>query len=105
MVFVDARPSEAYETARIPGAVSLRLGDLPQPTKRRNRASDPRLTRAGRILVYGDDPGDFAARAVAKRLIALGYDDVSWLEAGIEGWRSSGGRVVRGAPQGDDASP
>jgi rhodanese-related sulfurtransferase len=98
VVFVDTRSPEQFAQGRLPGAVNLRFTDLPQPQRRRNQATDPRLQRAARIIVYGQNPGDVAARALAKRLIALGYENVAWLEAGIEGWRSIGGRIVRSDP-------
>ena len=43
------------------------------------------------VVVYGDGPGD--AAAAARRLGQLGYENVSLLAGGLDGWAASGGEL------------
>ena len=87
--FVDSRTIEDYSGGHIPGARHLSLGELAQ-----RGAADP-LPGSGKIVVYGADPGSPAAMGLAKRLIALGCDDVYLLQGGLLSWRTNGGELEK----------
>lgn len=92
VLLVDVRTAEEFARGRAPGAVNIRLGDLASERRRH----DPRLRAASRIVVYGRNPGSGAARAMVKRLLSDGYDNVLLYEAGYEGWVRAGRPVERG---------
>ncbi len=94
LLLIDARRADAFALGHIPGARNLALTDI-------GERKDPELTRYSTIVVYGQNPGDPLAMAVAKRLIALGYSDVLLYELGFDAWRAAGLRVegVPKAPQ------
>jgi rhodanese-related sulfurtransferase len=57
-----------------------------------------RLPRKDVAIVVMDDAardGQVLAETAARRLIALGYTDVSLLDGGLDGWKASGGEVFR----------
>lgn len=85
-LFVDARSAEAYKAGHIPGAVNVRLNDLPVDGSR----MPENLAQYNNLIVYGDDPGSAPARGVAKRLILAGHKGVYWYEGGVSDWKRSG---------------
>lgn len=92
-ILIDPRATKYYEAARLPGAVNLRLQDV--------REDDPRdrdLERYDRLIVYGDNPGSAVARAMFKRLLAVGYDGVRLYAGGVDEWLLSGGRIESDLP-------
>ncbi len=72
----------------MPGAVNLRLPDV-----REDDPKAPELKQYSRLIVYGDNPGTAVARAMFKRLHAVGYGGVKFYAGGLEEWTRSGGRV------------
>jgi len=82
VVLVDARRAPDYEAGHIPGAVNIVLPEM--------RSRDARLAEATSIIVYGQGRTDYLARAGAKKLIALGYDNVRFFPGGIEDWQAEG---------------
>ncbi len=85
LVLVDARAPQDYAVAHIPGAVNLLLSDFPE-----NRDRDKRFDAFDRIIVYGKDPASPPARGLTKRMLALGYDDVTFFAGGLDEWVGSG---------------
>ena len=85
VVLIDARPPTEYSRSHIPRAISVDLADLDG-----RRVNDPRFAPFETRVVYGRDPGSAIARAVAKRLLALGYEGVRLYQPGIEGWARAG---------------
>jgi len=89
--FVDVRPAEEFAAGHIPGALNIRLTDIPEDKPH------PELRTKGRIVVYGQNPGTAVATAFAKRLIASRqYGTVELFEGGFDAWRAAGGPVARG---------
>ena len=86
---LDPRSRTQFAQGHIPGAVNLLLSDLPVGS-----LLDPVLDEYDNIVVYGTDPGSSPGRAMTKRLIALGYDDVRWFDGGLRAWRDAGGEVA-----------
>lgn len=99
-VLVDVRSPEAYAAGHLPGAVNIPFKDL--------RRSHQSLKEAGRIIVYGQNWSDPLSIAGAKRLIALGYDDVFEFKGGVELWVDNDRRLAgsdaegRARPESDD---
>jgi 3-mercaptopyruvate sulfurtransferase SseA len=102
IILIDPRSEREYQEAHIPGAINLTLADVGRDEK-----IDKSIARHNHIVVYGNNPASPSARGMAKRLMANGYDDVRFLEAGLEAWLQQGGKVdrrvsgVEVAPTGD----
>ncbi|VAX42208.1 hypothetical protein MNBD_PLANCTO03-828 [hydrothermal vent metagenome] len=92
-LLIDPRARKFYNAGHLPGAVNLRLPDV-----REDDSKTPELTRYSRLIVYGDNPGTAVARAMFKRLHAVGYGGVKFYAGGLEEWRRSGGRVEVSEP-------
>lgn len=92
-LIIDPRPYAAFEASRIPGAVSI---DLPGVDP--NDEPDPAMEGFGQIIVYGDNPGSAPARAMTKRLLAVGYDDVYLFPGGLEEWNGAKFQTESGPP-------
>lgn len=78
-VVVDVRTPMVQALGRIPGAISLPVGELKQGT-----------IVASEIIVYCDCPNDVSAADVSKRLIQIGYSRVRPLAGGIDAWVAAG---------------
>jgi 3-mercaptopyruvate sulfurtransferase SseA len=83
LLLVDPRSVAAYRRAHLPGAINLELRpDMEE------RGVDPRLASYDQIIVYGDNPGSSAAKAMTKRMMIVGYDDVRLFAGGLEEWQA-----------------
>ena len=92
-VLVDALSPMSYATSHLPGAINL------PPESVDGRAQRRIPDRSTAIVVYCSDVTCNSSVVVAKRLIELGYENVShyaegkndWLEAGLplEGGRAA----------------
>lgn len=91
VILVDPRHPEDFARGHLPGAQNIRLSDLPLDSKPTGK-----LSRYDAIVVYGDNPGSIPAKAMAKRLLAIGYSGVKFFPGGIEEWVNLGGVVERG---------
>ena len=89
-LLLDIRPVRYYAEAHLPGAVNIPLPDIVK--------QDPRLGAAHNIVVYGSHWLDTLAPAGAKKLIALGYQNVFLFRGGVEQWQSQGRAVERSEP-------
>jgi len=87
VLIIDARSPARYARAYIPGAQNIRLKDVPE-----DEPTDPRLERFDRLVVYGDNPASAVAKAMAKRLIYVGYgrNTVRWFSGGLAQWAGAG---------------
>lgn len=94
VVFIDPRPTRAFQAARIPGAIHLEIPDLPPDSPR-----SARLRGYSLLVVYGDNPSDALAKAMTKRLIRNKYPAVRWFAGGLSEWTASGGAVETIPPQ------
>lgn len=88
LALVDPRPAREFNEGHIPRARNITLASLP-PDGLRTRE----LEGFDNLIVYGNDPGSASARAMAKRLIQLGYDKVFLMQEGIKGWEAQGGAI------------
>lgn len=85
-VLLDARSTAEFEAERLPGAVHRPLDTF---TGRKGDI-DPAIAKFALITVYGNNPGSAPAKAVAKRMLASGYEEVYMYFGGLEEWRRSG---------------
>lgn len=90
ILLIDTRPSADFRAGTIGGAVNMRLGDVESDRR------EPALTRYSELIVFGQNPGDVTAMAMAKRLLTAGYGDVLLFEAGVDGWVGAGMRLQPG---------
>ncbi len=85
VLLIDTRSPAAFEQGHIPGARNIRLGDL------QDERTIQSLEPFGTLVVYGENPGDNAARAFAKSLLAeKRLEDVYLFTGGIEAWAAAG---------------
>ncbi len=80
LVVVDPRRAERYQAGHLASAINI---PLPSAV-----AHDLRIRRAKVIYVYGEFSHDPLAKAMCKKLLALGYGDVRMYEGGLEDWRA-----------------
>lgn len=84
LLLIDPRPSRRYAEAHLPGAASIQLPETPALGGR-----DPRIQGHSHVIVYGDNPASPTARAMTKRLLAIGYTGVRMFAGGLEAWRAA----------------
>ena len=89
ILLIDPRTPDEFSKAHIPGARNIPLATL-------KSGKDKDLERFKNLIVYGNDPSSAAARAMVKRLMTQGYEDVALLAGGLYQWRVTGG-VVEGS--------
>jgi len=81
LLLIDPRPLRRYCEGHIPGAMTLQLPEVPTFGGR-----DGRLQGHSHLIVYGENPASPTARAMTKRLLAIGYTGVRLFPGGIESW-------------------
>jgi 3-mercaptopyruvate sulfurtransferase SseA len=95
VLLIDPRPSKYYLHGHLPGARNIQLPQIdPKGT------TDPGIARHNTIVVYGDDPGSAVARAMTKRLLAVGYDGVRFFAGGVKEWSKRYPMEPAAAPEG-----
>ncbi|MGP1345386.1 MAG: rhodanese-like domain-containing protein [Phycisphaerales bacterium] len=87
VLLIDSRAQSEVDAGTIPGSVAIRPGEIDL-----NRR-DPWLEGFSVLVVFAENRGSSSARVVSKRLMMARYRDVRLMEAGIDGWRASGGAV------------
>lgn len=70
-LFIDARHHDRFAAGHIRGAKNIRVNEIDL-----RYDPDPELLKYDNLIVYGENPGSAAARAVAKRLIEAGYNTI-----------------------------
>lgn len=95
VLLLDARAPELFEAGHLPGAANLTLPEVDPAYGR-----DPAIERFDMIVVYGEDAASAPARALAKRMMRLKYDDVVFFQGGLRAWREAGLRVETGPGRG-----
>lgn len=83
-VLVDALPPMSYATSHLPGAINL------PPESVDGRAQRRIPDRSTEIVVYCSDVTCNSSIVVAKRLIELGYENVSHYAEGKNDWVAAG---------------
>ena len=93
-LLVDARESALYAEGRLPGALSLPIGEVEAMLPEFRRQVDPART----LVLYCSGYGCPDSFDLGLRLIADGYRDVRVFEGGYPEWRDAGLPVDKGAP-------
>lgn len=83
---IDVRQATEYAAAHVPGALHLGCGDLPG-----RLAELPRDRPIATICASG-----YRSSVAASLLQQAGFDDVTWVAAGLGAWRAAGLPVERG---------
>jgi rhodanese-related sulfurtransferase len=87
IALLDVREEDPFAQAHPLWAANLPLGRI-------ELDAWTRIPRRDTAVVLYDD-GEGLAEEAARRLIALGYSQVSLLEGGLGGWRAAGGELFR----------
>lgn len=85
VALIDPRAAATFKSGHLPGARNLKLPQVPERS-----SPDPELASFKHLIVYGDNPGSVAARAMTKRMMAVGYKGVRLFAGGVEEWREAG---------------
>jgi len=91
-ILVDVRDAEEIRaTGMIPGAIAVSAGALLYKADQEvpEEWRDPRLQNRSRPVITHCALGPLGAIS-AKTLKDMGFEDVSYLEGGIEGWKKAG---------------
>lgn len=91
-LLIDARESALYAEGRLPGALSLPLGEVEALLPEFRRKVDPSRT----LVLYCSGYGCPDSFDLGLRLIAEGYGDVRVFEGGFPEWRDAGLPVDKG---------
>ena len=92
-LLIDARSRQDFSAEHISGAVNMGVTSVSG-----NRGdTDPRLLAYPVLIVYGQDPASAGARALGKRMIASGYDDLRFFAGGLSAWKQAGLPTTRPA--------
>jgi len=94
LLLVDARSPKDFDEGHLPDARNLPLTAIPD----KRGPLDKNLERYGSIVVYGNDRGSGSARALAKRMMGVGYTNVMVFLGGVEEWRRANLPLVSAKP-------
>jgi rhodanese-related sulfurtransferase len=95
VILLDARRPSVIARGSIPGSQPIDLLAIDSVNKR----LDPKIAKFEIKVVYGDNPADGIARAVAKKMLEADYKNVRWYRGGWEEWiRTVGTGAAPGAP-------
>ena len=100
LILIDPRRRDAFEGARLPGALHVTLPDLAE----RSRV-DPNVNRFEHIVVYAEGPGALSGRAMTKRLLVIGYDQARLFGGGVIEWSDAGFPIASGEPENEAPKP
>ncbi|MGD1915003.1 MAG: rhodanese-like domain-containing protein [Phycisphaerales bacterium] len=96
VLLIDPRRRDAFESARLPGAVHITLPDVALQS-----GVDPTLDSYDNIVVYAEGPGARSGRAMTKRLLVLGYGQTKLFGGGLVEWSDAGFPIESGEPEFD----
>ncbi len=94
LLLVDPRSPRDFAKGHLPDARNMQLPSIPD----RKGELDKRLERFSYVVVYGEDRGSAVAKALAKRMMGVGYDNIYMFGGGIEEWRRAGMVLVESEP-------
>jgi len=100
LLLIDPRRRDAFEGARLPGAVHVTLPDLALQSE-----ADSSVNAYDRIVVYAEGPGAVSGRAMTKRLLVLGYDQTRLFGGGVVEWAEAGFPIETGEPENEPEPP
>jgi len=89
VILINALGADSFRVKHIPGSVNIPAGKVEEI------AEQILPDKNQEIIVYCSSPSCTASPNAAKKLIELGYTNVSDFEAGLTGWLKEGFRLVR----------
>jgi polyisoprenoid-binding protein YceI/rhodanese-related sulfurtransferase len=95
-ILIDVLPKEIYEKRRIPGALNACVYEVTFPDQMAAITEDKREE----IVLYGSSAQSRDAMEASEKLLRLGYENVTVLAGGVDGWLKSGLSL-----EGEDAKP
>jgi len=90
---IDVLSAESFAAEHLPGSVNICVYETAFIDKIRAAFPDPNTA----LTVYGLSDSTLEARVALTRLGAAGYDRVTALPGGLEGWKASGGKIEQSA--------
>jgi len=84
IVWVDARPEDAFRLAHIPGALNLNRTNWDQALPRFFEVYAP-----GRFVIVYCSPDCAESEEIASKIRSLGFDQILVLEGGYDAWRQA----------------
>ncbi len=94
LLLIDARSPKDFAEGHLPDARNMQLTAIPD----KRGQTDKRFDRFDTIVIYGHDRGSAGPRALAKRMLGVGYENVGVFMGGIEEWRRANLPLVKAAP-------
>lgn len=85
-LFLDVRRPSLYAAGHIPGAVNVPAEGIEAEKEK----LPPQLASPKTVVVYGENPGDSYAMAIAKRLLRAGQGGARLFAGGIAEWTRAG---------------
>ncbi|HUH17237.1 MAG TPA: rhodanese-like domain-containing protein [Methylomirabilota bacterium] len=82
-VLVNALAREAFDRERIPGSISIPVGDA-------MRLAGDVLAKDQPVVVYCSSRSCTASPTLAQKLVDVGFTEVLDFEGGVEEWESAG---------------
>ncbi|MFP4647013.1 MAG: rhodanese-like domain-containing protein [Candidatus Acetothermia bacterium] len=89
VTLIEVLSEEEYEKGHIKGAINIPLPEIGREAKKRFDSDE-------KIVVYCADLSCEASPEAAKKLDALGFENVYDYEEGKKGWREAGNPTVSG---------
>lgn len=86
IICIDARSLAEFERGHVRGAVCLPLDDLDQALSKNLDL----LLQNKPIVIYCGGEGCDLSHLLARKLVAIGMDQVSVFTAGLNGWKTAG---------------
>jgi 3-mercaptopyruvate sulfurtransferase SseA len=94
LLLIDSRSPKDFADGHLPDARNMQITAIPD----KRGDIDRRLSRFDAIVIYGNDRGSAGPRALAKRMLGVGYENVGVFMGGIEEWRRANLPLVKAAP-------
>ena len=96
---IDTRSKKDYDEGHVPDARLVKLAEVDVQDER------PRFPGYKLIVVYGQNPGSSAAKAMVKRLLFTKHKNVRALEGGFDQWMREELPVEISLPNPNDPPP
>ena len=89
VILINALGADSFRAKHIPGSINIPAGKVTEIAEQVLPDKDQE------IIVYCSAPNCTASPSAAKKLLDLGYTNVSDFEAGLTGWLKEGFGLVR----------
>lgn len=89
VILINALGADSFRAKHIPGSLNIPAGKVEEIAEQVLPDKDQE------IIVYCSSPSCTASPTAAKKLMNLGYTNVSDFEAGLTGWLKEGFPLIR----------